>query len=85
MASVCAPRAVKVYQHEWPSAIGDISDRGAEQGTALIFREACGDAWILSFAECIRDNARALGIPVTPVDGHGEGPTRISHRTPPLR
>lgn len=36
--------------------------------TALIFREALGDVWILSFDARIRDNARALGIPVTPVD-----------------
>lgn len=35
--------------------------------TALIFREALGDVWILSFDERIRDNAAALGIPVTPV------------------
>ena len=36
--------------------------------TALIFREALGDLRMLSFDERIRDNAHALGIPVTPVD-----------------
>lgn len=36
--------------------------------TALIFREALGDVCMLSFDARIRDNARALGIPVTPVD-----------------
>lgn len=34
--------------------------------TALIFREALGDVWLLSLDERIRDNARALGIPVLP-------------------
>ena len=36
--------------------------------TALIFREALGDVWMLSFDARIRDNAHALGIPVTPAD-----------------
>lgn len=36
--------------------------------TALIFREALGDVRLLSFDARIRENARALGIPVTPAE-----------------